>query len=98
MHIRKILVSGIAAAAAAGMIIGNAAYAGAQEQTGMYRSELTNEWISDQLMNQRPVAVMVDNESIALPHFGTAEGDVVYELMNSTANDRISRLMVILKD
>src|SRR5699024_10629555 len=29
---------------------------------GMYRSELTNEWISEDLKNQRPLAVMVDNE------------------------------------
>ena len=98
MQIRNILLRGIVAATAAGMLFSGASAVSAQDQTGMYRSELTNEWISDQLMNQRPVAVMVDNESIALPHYGTAEGDVVYELMNSTANDRISRLMVILKD
>ena len=36
---------------------------------GMYRSELTNEIISEDLKNQRPIAVMVDNESTALPHF-----------------------------
>ncbi len=62
------------------------------------RSELTNEWIDGSLENQRPVAVMVDNESIALPHFGTAEGDVVYELMNSLENNRVSRLMILVKD
>ena len=65
---------------------------------GMYLSELTGEPIDEALENQRPVAVMVDNESIALPHYGTAEADVVYEIMNSTANDRITRLMVIVKD
>ena len=30
---------------------------------GMYRSELTNEIISKDIENQRPVAVMVDNET-----------------------------------
>ena len=35
----------------------------------------------------RPIAVMVDNEKVALKHFGTAEADIVYEMMNSTAND-----------
>ncbi len=65
---------------------------------GMYRSELTNEWIDESLKNQRPVAVMVDNESTALPHYGTTEADIVYEMMNSTANNRITRLMCILKD
>ncbi len=65
---------------------------------GMYFSELTGEPISEELKDQRPIAVMVDNESKALPHFGTSEADVVYELMNSTKNDRITRLMCIVKD
>ena len=65
---------------------------------GMYRSELTNEPIDLALKDQRPVAVMVDNEKTALQHFGTAEADVIYEIMNSTKNDRITRLMVIVKD
>lgn len=64
----------------------------------MYRSELTNEWISTSIRNQRPVAIMVDNEKTALPHFGVNQADVVYEMMNSTANGRITRLMCIVKD
>ena len=41
--------------------------ASAEEETreGMYRSELTNEWIDESLQNQRPVAIMVDNEKTA---------------------------------
>lgn len=65
---------------------------------GMYRSELTNEWIDESLKDQRPIAVMVDNESKALPHYGLNSADVVYELMNSTANGRITRLMCLVKD
>ena len=65
---------------------------------GMYRSELTNEWIGGELKDQRPIAVMVDNEKIALPHYGLTEADVVYEIMNSTLNDRITRFMVLVKD
>ncbi len=65
---------------------------------GMYFSELTGEPISEELKDQRPIAAMVDNESTALPHYGTSEVDVVYELMNSTANDRITRLMCVMKD
>ncbi len=65
---------------------------------GMYFSEITGEPISEELKDQRPIAVMVDNETTALPHYGTSEADVVYELMNSTANDRITRLMCIVKD
>ena len=81
---------------AAAISAGLCAPAGAFEE--LYESELTGEWIPAQLKDQRPVAVMVDNESIALPHFGTSAGDVVYELMNSTANGRITRLMVLMKD
>lgn len=65
---------------------------------GMYRSELTNEWIDEDLKNQRPIAVMVDNEIIALPHYGLTQADIVYEMMNSTANGKITRLMAIVKD
>ena len=65
---------------------------------GMYLSEITGEPISEDIKDQRPIAVMVDNEKTALPHFGTAEADVVYEMMNSTKNDRITRLMCIVKD
>lgn len=69
-----------------------------ESREGMYRSELTNEWIDESLKDQRPVAIMVDNESTALPHYGLTEADVVYELMNSTANGRITRLMAVVKD
>lgn len=65
---------------------------------GMYRSELTNELIDESLKNQRPIAVMVDNELTALPHYGLTQADVVYELMNSTANGRITRFMALFKD
>lgn len=65
---------------------------------GMYRSELTNEWIDEDLQSQRPIAVMVDNESTALPHYGLTQADIVYEMMNSTANGRVTRLMPIVKD
>ncbi len=65
---------------------------------GMYRSELTNELLDESLKTQRPIAAMVDNESLALPHYGLAEADIVYEMMNSTENGRITRLMVLVKD
>lgn len=69
-----------------------------ENHEGMYRSELTNEWIDESLKDQRPVAIMVDNEKTALPHYGLTEADVVYEIMNSTANGRITRLMCVVKD
>ena len=65
---------------------------------GMYRSELTNEWISEDLKDQRPLAVMVDNEKTAHPHYGLTQADIVYEMMNSTKNGQITRFMVMVKD
>ena len=65
---------------------------------GMYISELTGEPISKEIEEQRPIAVMIDNERTALDHAGTAKADVVYEMINSTANDRITRFMCIFKD
>ena len=65
---------------------------------GMYRSELTGELISEEIKNQRPIAAMVDNDSRALPHYGVNQADVVYEMMNSTHNGRVTRLMVLVKD
>ncbi len=65
---------------------------------GMYRSELTNEPISLDIQNQRPIAAMVDNEKTALPHFGLSKADIVYEITNSTANDGVTRFMVLVKD
>ncbi|SFC86648.1 DUF3048 domain-containing protein [Butyrivibrio sp. YAB3001] len=61
-------------------------------------NELTGLDIDDSIANQRPVAIMVDNEKKALKHYGTGEADIVYEMMNSTANGRVTRLMCLYKD
>ena len=65
---------------------------------GTYISELTGLPISESIRSQRPIAIMIDNDSRALPHYELGEADVVYELMNSTANNRITRLMAVRKD
>lgn len=64
----------------------------------VYVSELTGLPTSVSIQNQRPIAVMVDNDERALPHYGLSEADVVYEMMNSTANNRITRFMAVYKD
>ena len=69
-----------------------------ENHDGMYRSELTNEWIDESLKEQRPIAVLVDNEKTALDHYGLTQADIVYEIMNSTANDEVTRFMAIVKD
>ena len=92
--VEKITKSTSAATAATS----DTATAAASIPAGMYPSELTGEPIDESLKDQRPIAVMVDNEQTALPHFGTADADVVYEMMNSTMNGRITRLMCLYKD
>ena len=90
-----------AAGSPAASVSAMAAEAPAAAQTGnteSYASELTGLPISSALAAQRPVAVMIDNDLRALPHAGLADADVVYEMMNSTANNRVTRLMAVYKD
>ena len=72
---------------------------------GKYRSELTNELIDESLKDQRPIAVMVDNESIALPHYGLSHADdgipfrSQYHVRRSDAADtsNLIHTLIILK-
>lgn len=62
---------------------------------GMVRSKITNEWIDEDLYDQRPLAVMIPNESSAIPHYGLSEASVLYEC-NVEAN--MTRLIAIFED
>ncbi len=64
---------------------------------GMVANQLSGEWIDASLENQRPVAVMVDNEK-GVKHYGLTQADVIYEMMNSTQNDGVTRFMALVKD
>ncbi len=93
-NVKKSLKKSVLCAVAAGIacvsMMSTTVYAATNELTGLT--------VSDDIANQRPVAIMVDNEKKALNHYGTAEADIVYEMMNSTANGRITRLMCLYKD
>ncbi len=65
---------------------------------GFVYNELSGRLIDASLENQRPIAAMVDNELTALDHYGINDADVIYEMINSTENNRVTRLMVIQKD
>lgn len=65
---------------------------------GYVYNELSGLLIDKSIENQRPIGVMVDNEITALDHYGLNDADVIYEMMNSTANNRITRLFVLMKD
>ncbi len=88
--LKRSVICGIATSAICVSVLSTTAYAATSELTGLE--------ISDELAAQRPVAIMVDNEKKALSHYGTGEADIVYEMMNSTANGRVTRLMCLYKD
>lgn len=64
-------------------------------EEGMIKSELTGEWISGDLANQRPIAVMIPNENACLPHYGLSNADILYEC---NVEGSMTRLMAIFKD
>ncbi len=84
------IFNGIAALAMGTLMFSSTVFAATNELTGLP--------VDDSIAAQRPVAIMVDNEKKALAHYGTGEADVVYEMMNSTANGRVTRLMCLYKD
>ena len=61
----------------------------------MYRSELTNEWIDGSLEKTRPIAIMVPNDSAALPHYNISKADILYEC---PVESGITRSMAVIKD
>lgn len=59
------------------------------------RSILTGEVIGEEAASKRPVAVMVENTSACLPHYGTSKADVIYEC---PVEGGITRMMAIFQD
>lgn len=64
-------------------------------EEGMVKSPLTGEWISGDLENQRPIAVMIPNENACLPQYGISNADVLYEC---SVEGNMTRLMAVFKD
>lgn len=62
---------------------------------GEARSDLTGEWISEDVAAQRPFAVMMGNTKIATPQYGIGEADVIYE---APVEGSETRLMPIFQD
>ena len=59
------------------------------------RSVLTNEWISDENQDLRPVAMMIPNDKGALPHYNISNAGVLYQCQ---VEGRITRLMALFDD
>ena len=64
-------------------------------EDGMVRSKLTNEWVSADVGNLRPLAVMIPNDKSALPQYNISNADVLYECL---VEGEITRLMAIYGD
>lgn len=62
---------------------------------GMVRSLLTNEWVDADVAATRPIAVIIPNESMAIPHYNLSEASVVYE---AAVEGRMTRMMAIFED
>ena len=62
---------------------------------GMVRSDLTNEWITEDIKNQRPIAVMINNILWAVPASDIRAAGVVYECK---VEGNITRYLCIFED
>lgn len=64
-------------------------------EEGMVRSTLTNEWIDGDIADARPIAIMLPNDSAALPHYNLSKADILYEC---PVEGSITRSMAVIKD
>jgi hypothetical protein len=65
------------------------------EEPVIYTNPLTGEIVEKEPENTRPFAVMINNISVALPHCGTSQADIVYEIL---AESDITRMLAIFSD
>lgn len=64
-------------------------------EEGMVRSFLSNQWITEEVSNTRPIAVMFPTDKTAQPQYGISHADILYECMEEGG---ISRQMGIIQD
>lgn len=62
---------------------------------GLVRSVLTNEWIDEDIARNRPIAVMIPNEILAVPQYSLSQADVLYE---AKVEGNMTRLMALYQD
>lgn len=71
--------------------------AGGQEEAVVseFANPLTGEPMEEEKVNQRPVAVMLNNIRIAMPMHGNSQADILYEVL---AEGGITRMMGVYQD
>ena len=62
---------------------------------GKMQSYLTGEWKDEEIVTRKPIAVMIPNNAPAMPQYGLASADIIYE---APVEGRITRLMGIFED
>ena len=65
------------------------------EKDGKMQSYLTGEWKDVDVVNRRPMAVMIGNNAGLLPQYGISQASIIYE---APVEGRITRLMAIFED
>lgn len=63
-------------------------------EAGMVRSRITNEWVTEEVNNTRPITVMIPNTKTAA-QYGISQADVLYEC---NVEGSITRLMALFQD
>ena len=63
-------------------------------EEGMVRSRITNEWVTEEVNNTRPITVMIPNTKTAA-QYGISNADVLYEC---NVEGSITRLMALFQD
>ena len=61
---------------------------------GMVRSRITNEWVTEEVNNTRPITVMIPNTKTAA-QYGISQADILYEC---NVEGSITRLMALFQD
>lgn len=64
-------------------------------EDGMVRSKLTNEWVSADVGELRPISVMIPDDKSTLPQYNISNADILYECL---VEGEITRLMGVFGD
>ena len=65
------------------------------EKDGMIQSYLTGQWTKVEQAKRRPIAVMIPNNTPALPQYGLSRAGIIYE---APVEGRITRLMGVFEN
>lgn len=65
------------------------------KKDGMVESYLTGEYVSEEIGNRRPIAIMVNNIQVACPQSGISRYGVMYE---APVEGALTRLMPVIED